>query len=75
MNTPQIRRPATAADITVGAIVYKGKGKVAFRVVPGSHYGMNSNADRLYVRLVKATTATSNGGNVQLDALTVAVES
>lgn len=26
------RRPATAADLTVGTVVYKGNGKVALRV-------------------------------------------
>ncbi len=27
------RRPATAADLTIGAIVYKGNGATAYRVV------------------------------------------
>lgn len=31
MNTT--RRPATAADLTVGTIVYKGNGATAYRVV------------------------------------------
>jgi hypothetical protein len=32
MNTTSTRRPATAADIKVGAIVHKGQGKATYRI-------------------------------------------
>lgn len=32
MNTTSTRRPATATDLTIGAVVYKGNGKTAYRV-------------------------------------------
>lgn len=52
------RRPATAEDMTIGATVYKGNGKVAYRVagifpeVYGSHTGYN---------VVKTTSKVKQG--------------
>lgn len=46
--TNAARRPAVAADLVKGAIVYKGQGKVAYRVWAVNSYGKAG--------LVKATT-------------------
>jgi hypothetical protein len=32
MTTKQTRRPATVADLAAGSIVYRGNGKIAYRV-------------------------------------------
>jgi hypothetical protein len=53
------RRPATLADLTVGAIVYKGQGTTAYRVslvVPWP------DATGASAALVKATTAEGTIG-------------
>lgn len=59
------RRPATATDITVGAIVYKGQGKVAYRV-----WGVREDGS---CSVVKATTPTdpTRGSWYRLAELTV----
>lgn len=47
------RRTATTADLAVGVIVYKGQGKVAYRIVNtrySEHYGQT------IAEIVKATT-------------------
>lgn len=52
MNTPSTRRPATAADLYVGALVYKGNGSTLYRVtVVGTWAGV------VKAGVVKATTA------------------
>lgn len=48
------RRPATAADLTKGSLVYKGKGNTLYRVAKS-----NINAAGVtYAIVVKSTTAT-----------------
>jgi hypothetical protein len=72
MNTTSTRRPATAADLTVGTIVHKGAGKVAYRIV-GTRF--STAYGETLALIVKATTVKVPATNVpyaRLAELTIA---
>lgn len=58
MNTN--RKPLTVATATVGAIVYKGNGNTPLRIA-GTYTGEVTGI--VFVRTVKASTATDAGAN------------
>lgn len=57
MTTTSTRRAATAADLTEGTIAYKGKGKVAHRVVRVENFDGYGVVAWLTREGSKATTA------------------
>lgn len=59
MSNTTTRRPATEADLIVGAVVYKGNGKVAYRVYVTAEAGQRfAHMQYRTVGLVKTTTKT-----------------
>lgn len=63
MTTTATRRPATEADFTPGAIVYKGNGKCAYRVVC-TCIQRDQNGEpngQLLVSILKATSKDRSG--------------
>lgn len=61
-NTAATRRPATDADLYVGALVFKGKGSIQYRV---TYVSYNDDGTVRAACAVKATTNRRNGGSYQ----------